>query len=233
MFLRPFLSIRNELDFNLRRLLPYGRAVRQAKPVDERLGEEIGQFLGGFDWGQGLATLDKREVLRVLDVGARNFATARPLHTLFHGQGYEAHVQGIEIDAYRRLADFRTRADYGHFHASKVPGARFHAMDFLNWKASAHVIFLLNPFVTLTPLLLWGLPRRHFRPDQTFNHAANLLKPGSGILVVSSPTAEEQKAAEALASEHFTLVERSTWTPSGDCVQSHPRLGALYRRKAA
>jgi len=227
MFLRPFLSIRNEFDFALRQLLPFGRGVQVPAPADVSFAAEIQAYLSGYDWQRVLPP--EKGALRVLDVGARNFAAAPALHALFSGLGYTPRIDGIEIDAYRRLLNLRTRADYGHFYAAQIPGARFHAQDFLEWKTPAEVICLLNPFVTLNPLLLWGLPRRHFRPEATFAHAASLL-PKGGILVTSSPTGAEQAVVGEFAQKYFTLVQTHQWTPPAGSVQTHPRLGGLYRR---
>lgn len=228
MFLRPFLSVRNELDFALRALLPFGLPVRQPKAIDLRFAAEVTEFLQLFDWPRLLPTQMTRP--RVLDVGSRNFATVLSLQKIFEGAGREASFEGIEIDAYRRLADFRTRADYGHYYAAQVPRARFHAMDFLHWTAPADVVFLLNPFVTIHPLLLWGLPGRHFRPERTFEHAASLLTPGQGLLVVSSPTEHEFAIASSLCEKNFRLREKQQWTPGAGAVQGYPRFGAVYQR---
>ncbi len=221
-------SFRNSFDFALRQLLQFGREVKHAPEVHTRFQKELEAFFCLFDWN---GSLPHQQRLRVLDIGARNFSLAPVFDSVFRGLGHEPEIHGIEIDAFRRLIDLRTRKDYGDFYAKQARCAQFHALDFLKWDLPADVIFALHPFVTPKPLLAWGLPLRHFRPEAFFAHAASLLSPEKGLLLVSNPTEEERRITQHLLSQDFELVETRDWKPGKRTVQGDPRLGGLYRRK--
>lgn len=222
------LSLRNTVDFVLRSLLRWGRRVDPQKlpRVDARVQGEIREFLDCFDPKVFVPLWD----IVACDVGARNFATGPVIDDFFAKLGISAEIHGIEIDAFRRLADLRTRADYGYYYARQMRRGFFHPTDFLRWDKQVDVAFVLNPFVTMEPLLDWGLPGRLFTPEKFFDHLVELIKP-TGLMVLSAPNEEEFAEALKLASERgFLTLQTVRWEPRADSAQRKPRLGVILRR---
>ena len=209
-------------------------------PVDQRLQEEFKQFLGLFDWQIILKSLESFAVavplavavppsaLTVADIGARNFAFAPILDAHFKALGYRPTIHGIEIDAYRRLINFHTRADYGHYYAKSIPSGQYHPIDFLKWNQPLQVGFLLNPFVTREALLAWGLPLSELQPVKIFHHAYSLLKPQKGVLVLSNIDEHEIGISYQIAKEAgFVIGEMKSWFPTTGTVTGLPRFGTI------
>ncbi len=197
-------------------------------PVDVRLQQECQQFLALFDWEPILKSFNPSLALTVADIGARNFAFAPTLDAHFMALGYQATIHGIEVDAYRRLIDFHTRADYGHYFAKSIRSGFYHPIDFLAWNYPLHVGFLLNPFVTREALLAWGLPLSELQPEKIFHHAYSLLKPQNGVLVLSNVDEDEIEISYEIAKKAgFVIGEAKSWFPNVDVKTALPRFGTI------
>lgn len=222
------VEIRNRLSFWLRAKLAFALDRDPTRPPpagDVRLQSELEELFALFDW-EGRV---RPGPLTVLDVGARIFAAAPVLDSLFRKLGGDPTVHGIEIDAQRRLADLRTRADWGRYYARRIPKGQYHAADFLDVNIQADAIFLMNPFVTPRPLQSWGLPLRYLAPQRLFSHARNLLSP-DGIFFFSSPSLPEFELASRLADQAgFHPLELRAWQPGPGTIQTQPRIAALCR----
>lgn len=219
-------SQRNAFDFALRSRITFGLKVEEVLPQDLQFQKEMDSFLALFDW-KGALQVHAGKSLKVLDVGARNFNLAPVFDSLFQEQGFLPEIHGIEIDAYRRLSNLRTRKDYADYFISKSSNAQFHACDFLKWETPADCVFALNPFVTEKPVLAWGLPLTLYKPEAFFEKAAQLLKAQCGHLFVTNPTEIEVAKTKEILKGNFQILEQHSWTsPSG----GRPRIGGLYRR---
>ncbi|MBI3359445.1 MAG: hypothetical protein HY037_07720 [Nitrospirae bacterium] len=198
-------------------------------PVDQRLQEEFKQFLGLFNWQPVIKVLRPFSVLTVADIGARNFAFAPILDEHFKAIGLQAIIHGIEMDAYRRLINFHTRADYGHYYAKSIASGQYHPIDFLTWNQPLQIGFLLNPFVTREALLAWGLPLSLLKPEKIFHHAYSLLRPQNGVLVLSNIDEHEIEISYQIAKDvGFVIGERATWFPqTGAPPTALPRYGTI------
>lgn len=219
-------DLRNRLDFFLRSRLRMGRAVDAARTEarDRPFQLEFDAFFRSFDWASALRERDPASHLRVADIGCRTFLFAPVLENNFRELGFETELHGVELDAYRRFTDFRTRADYGHFYATRVSRGRFHAIDAMDFREPLDVCFVLDPFVTEEPLMAWGLPRSRFRPQALFTHLASLLTEGS-VMITSNPDEEEYEITKAIAEQAgLVCVEERLWEP-GAGSDSSPRLG--------
>jgi len=235
-FLMEFLrSLKNQFDFFLRSQFRMGRSLPagfSTPSCDLALQDEVRSFIEIFPWEEELSRFSKNKALRVLDVGARNFSLAPMLDQFFFEKGYAAELHGIEVDGYRRMVDFRTRRDFGNFYAKKARRAQFHCMDFLDWKKPAEIIFLLNPFVSSSPTLAWGLPLTLLKPEKVFNHAAALIKDSKGLLVLSNPSKEEYEISLELAlGAGLTPLKKAEWQPSPESTQQRPRFGQLFTHR--
>ncbi len=229
-------SLRNSIDFLIRNQLPWGRSVseKNVHPETEQWQSELDEFLRLFKWNTALRGVGANRTLRVADVGAKTLVAGPVISRLFSevlgDLEKSTEVHGIEIDAFRRFTSFRTRNDYGKYFASQIPNGHFHAMDFLDWTKPLDAIFLLHPFVTLEPLLHWGLPKSKFKPNDLFKHAAKCLKHSeTATLLLSCPSEEELKLAHKLATENgFFALDWAQWLPTESSTQQQPRLGVLY-----
>ena len=224
-------SIRNGIDFILRSRVRWDMEIPIKTPVslvDQRLQEEFKQFLGLFHWQSILKDFDPLSVLTIADIGARNFAFAPILDEHFNALGYQTEIHGIEMDAYRRMINFHTRADYGHYYAKSIRSGQFHPMDFLMWQKPLQIGFLLNPFVAREALLSWGLPLSSLQPEKIFHHAYSLLKPQNGVLMLSNVDEHEIEISYQIAKKTgFIIGEARTWrTPTG-ASNALPRHGTI------
>jgi len=214
----------------------WGWRIPPNKPInatDHRVQQELYEFLRLFDWSSLRDSwCVPNHPLIIADIGARNFVLAPVLDRHFQELGCDVEIpeiHGIEIDAYRRLINFHTRADYGTHYAKSIRRGYFHPTDFLQWRRPLNIGFLLNPFVTIEPLLSWGLPCALFRPKEIFRHAYHLLKPQSGILILSNPDTEERDLSYKIAEEvGFSIGQSVLWEPD-DSAQTVPRYGTVLR----
>jgi len=224
-------SIRNGIDFTLRSHVRWGREIPMKTPVsliDQRLQEEFKQFLGLFHWQPILKPFDPLSVLTIADIGARNFAFAQVLDEHFKALGYQAAIHGIEMDAYRRMINFHTRADYGNYYAKSIRSGQFHPIDFLMWQKPLQIGFLLNPFVAREALLSWGLPLSSLQPEKIFHHAYSLLKPQNGVLILSNIDEHEIEISYQIAKKTgFIIGEARTWRTQTGAPNALPRHGTI------
>lgn len=184
-------------------------------------------FIENFPWPEAATP---NALLKVADIGCRTFFLAPALEAIFRRRGFLPEIHGIEVDAFRRLADFRTRKEYGDYFASLIPSGEFHAIDFLEWNEEVDVAFLLNPFVQERSVLAWGLPLRFLQPGALFAHCAHTLKE-NGLLLVSAPTVEEKEKSDHWARQAgFLPIKTAEWHPTPRSTQTRPRLGTLYRK---
>jgi hypothetical protein len=106
-------------------------------------------------------------------------------------------------------------------------------MDFLKWRKPLDLVLMLNPFVTKTPLMAWGLPLRHYAPAKLFSHAYERLKNQNGVMLLSSPFEDEFEIAKELAlNAGFGLGEEGTWHFSETTFQKQSRYGVVCYTRA-
>jgi hypothetical protein len=137
-------------------------------------------------------------------------------------------LNGIEIDAYRRFTNLRTRMDYGMYYSKLIRDGHYHPQDFLLWEKPLDFIFLLNPFVTVEALQAWGLPLKYLRPQKLFDHAFDLLAAQGGTLLLSSPSSEEHTLGRRIAKRSgFMLGKTRVWHSDDSKIQKQPRYGCF------
>ncbi len=221
-----FLNARRAFDFWLRTRVRVRRpGILRPSLTDQKLGEEVGNFLQLFHWPRGY----QKEPLRVVDVGAKNFFLAPQLERHFQSLHFDPEIVGIEMDAFRRYRTGWTRNDFGHLYAAQVNKGAYYALDFLNWHQPVDVALLLHPFVTLRALQAWGLPDGCFKPRVIMDHLRKVLAASQlQCLVISSPTERELAIVKTLAqASGFHVMENACWTPCHDSLQTQPRWGSL------
>ncbi len=221
-------SLRNSIDFALRDFFRFSLAPKPlaAPPGETEAAQEVSEFLKLFPWPE----TKSNQTLRVVDIGCRTFFLAPVLDQLFREKGFSPVVHGVEVDAFRRLRDFRTRKEWGEFFAVSIQNGAFHAADFLEWKEPVDAALLLNPFVLERSVLAWGLPLSFLKLEHMIEHCAKILTT-NGSLLVCAPTTEELFQCKRVA-EHcgFTQMHEGFWTPGPNAFQTRPRFGVLYRK---
>jgi SAM-dependent methyltransferase len=223
-------SLRNAVDFALRDFFRLSLAPKPIAPSreDAEAAREVSEFLKLFPWPEAQSP----KSLRVVDIGCRTFFLAPALDALFRERGFLPTVHGVEVDAFRRLSDFRTRKEWGDFFAASIGNGEFHAQDFLKWHKPVDAALLLNPFVLERSVLAWGLPLSFLRPASMVGHCAKILSPG-GRLLLGAPTSQELSMSVDLAEQNgFTPLHEACWVPSGRAVQTRPRFGVLLRARS-
>ena len=230
----PLVDLRNRLDFFLRSLLRFDLAVDATAVLahDAPFHAEFDSFFSMFTWEAALLGLRAKKTLVVADIGCRTFLYAPVLERRFAALGVDSILHGIEIDAYRRFTNLRTRNDYGRFYASRVSNGHYHPIDVRKFAEPLDVAFLLDPFVLPEPLVRWGLPTTTFAPTDIVTHVYDMLAPQQGVLVTSNPTDEEFAITKKLcAAAGFRLVEEHHWAAPEES-ESTDRLGILWTTAA-
>jgi len=105
-------------------------------------------------------------------------------------------LTGIEIDAYVRYAGFFTRRDFAETYMRQTgnPALTYSVRDFIACEGSGYAwITLFFPLVTRYQTLLWGLPLKHYAPDQMMMRASKALAPTGRLLVLCHSLAEHAR----------------------------------------
>lgn len=143
---------------------------------------------------------DKKNPLKILDIGSKNWFYASGEWSFFKygGEEREIFLDGIEIDAFRVYSDFHTRYDYAQFYIKNLPNTSYLAKDFLKHQEKYDFIIWFFPFVTEFPLLEWGLPLSKFKPAEMLKHASECLNKNGKILIVNQDEAEYEIQEELI-----------------------------------
>lgn len=155
------------------------------------------------------------EPRRVLDIGSRVFAYAGALHYFFlQRDGQSPCLTGIELDGYRRFSDLTTRADHARFHLKPYENSRYLVMDLLDLEEGFDTITWFFPFLTPTPILAWGLPLSHLKPQVLLAHARELLVDRGRLLVVNQSLEEGRIQDQLFADLNWPVLKPEHWSPS-------------------
>ena len=229
--IKKYKNIRNQIDFGLRSTFSIHRPIDAGynePALHTELKMELHDFLIGFDWEK--YTSPHSESKTIVDIGTRIFLTAEPLFQVFSFLKRQPKIHGVEIDCNRRVEGLKTRRSFGNYYAQRVPDAKYHGMDFLDWEGPMDIAVLLNPFVSELPHLAWGLPLSKLRPEQLFDHLVHRLTP-DGLVLLSNPSiAEQESSLQFLKSHGFTVLQKFNWYPTKTSAHKKPRYGVLLRK---
>lgn len=146
----------------------------------------------------------KYPTLRLLDVGAGNWAYAIALYQFFQYQQStkprKIYLTGIELDPYRIDADGYSNVDYALSYIDQIAShCRYQIQDVLEYHPPEpyDVILQFLPFVLQAAHLTWGLPLTYFRPLEQLTHLKTLIRPG-GVLVVANEVIQEYETQQQL-----------------------------------
>ena len=126
----------------------------------------------------------------VLDVGAKNFESALGIHAALAALGHDARLTGSEVDAFRVYDTLHSRCDAAEYYLSLLPSCargphRYLPGDVLRLQESFDLVTWIHPFLSVRPLLAWGLPKRLLMPERMLDHVFDRVRPGGLLLIVN------------------------------------------------
>jgi hypothetical protein len=197
---------------------------------------EILAYLEWLDYGFQFAPntflqlSSTEERLHWLDVGAKNWAYVEALYAFIATcqNGKPFRLNGIELDPNRRYISLKTRRQAAISYTQPLPWAHYHAGNLLDWREKTHIISHFLPFVFKEPLLAWGLPLAHFKPEALLAHQLSLLAPKGILLIVNQgeAEAEAQQGLLAQAAKEWPIgFESLGQLPASFIQYRYPRYG--------
>ena len=148
--------------------------------------------------------LPKIPITRALDIGSKNFAYAASLHQFLKiaCQQNTPSLLGIEIDTHRVYKNFYSRKAYADYYTNLLPNTRYLEGDILTIPLEDHfqIIFNFFPFIELSSLKNYRLPKKLFNPKALFTATYNLLAK-NGVFIMANTTKNELFLAERLLDE--------------------------------
>jgi hypothetical protein len=138
-------------------------------------------------------TLDpSKSSIKVLDIGSKNwfYATGQNHFFKYNHNEKEVFLTGIELDAFRVYTSLHSRYDSAMYHIRNLENTRYIAGDFLKHNEKYDYICCFFPFVIEEPLLHWGLPLKHFKPSDFFEHAYKSLNENGEMIIVNQDEEE-------------------------------------------
>lgn len=185
--------------------------------------------------GAALQAADPAALLAT-DVGSGAFQYATGLHQglRWHSGARQVVLRGVEIDGHGVYRDGHARVDHARAHAALAGNTvHYHVADFTVLRLPPQdVVTLLFPFVSLDPLLRWGLPLGLFRPRRLLRRAVAALRPG-GLLLVVNQTAAEAARLPGLLRGQPVVVEHTARLDSElvpYAARTADRVGTRLRR---
>lgn len=217
-----FQSLKNHFDFFLRQKISFSRKnyVEKNEPKSD-LPEQEKVLFENYDLAylksnstrqnylenlyiievlERYLPLEKKDVLKVLDIGCKNWFYAKGEYAFFKKHCENLVLEGIELDCNRLYYNFYSRAEAAKFHIKNLPNVKYLCGDFLeinaeNGQKYDYLIWIL-PFVFEEPLLKWGLPLTYFQPEKMLLHAKSLVKEDGIILVINQGEGEYKVQTE-------------------------------------
>ena len=160
---------------------------------------------------------------RSLDVGARHWPYLAAQRAAVPGAW-----DGVELEGHRRYRSLQTRESVARWRLRGWDDCRYHSGSVTALAGPYRLVTWFLPFVTITPLVLWGLRSEEFRPTELLAHTWGLLEPG-GLLLVTNQDEDEADAQGRLFAELGITAERLGPLPSPLSPFVHVRHGWLAR----
>ncbi|MBX3463726.1 MAG: hypothetical protein KF830_11175 [Planctomycetes bacterium] len=193
------------------------------------------RLTAGVDLGLG------PDAVRALDAGSGDFHYATALQRFLSRHGAQrpraVELLGCEIDGHGIYRDGHSRADHARAHAAladEPPGAvRYAVADAARLTLPPQdVVTLFFPFLTVYPLLQWGLPLSRWRPRRLLRRLVAALRPGGWLLVANQTAAEYERLGALLAD--LPMVRERAVPFASELVPEPERtvgqIGSLWRR---
>lgn len=142
----------------------------------------------------------RKQTLKVLDIGSKNWAYAKAEHAFFNKFTRQLTLDGIELDAYRVYTNFYSRYDAAKYYSQGLSGANYIVGDFLEHTGKYDFIIWVLPFISPFPHNCWGLPKKFFKPKDMLEKAFNDLT-DDGIMLIVNQGKDEYEIQQQLFDE--------------------------------
>lgn len=223
-----FSDLKNSFDFYLRNILNFSRKDFVEK--DSRLVERnIKENLYTKDILEKYFNKVKKENIKVLDIGSKNWFYAKGEHDFFSSFTDKFFLMGVEIDAYRLYSNFYNRYEVAKYHIKNLKNTKYIAGNLLDIKEKFDYIIWFLPFVLIEPHKMWGLPKKYFYPERLLNHAWSLLNEKGEMLIINQGVFEANAQRELLEKNNINYVDLGEIT--SDYFQyKNKRFGFLVKK---
>ncbi len=192
-----FENLRNSIDFFIRNKTKFSRKKFFENDL-ELLERNRSENLYTKDILSTYFSKTSKKSLRALDIGCKNWFYARGEHEFFKSFAEDLVLDGVEIDAHRLYSNFYSRYEVAKFYTQDLEGVNYIAGNLLNLKEKYDYITWFLPFVTIKPLVYWGLPKKYFCPEKLLRHAYSILNEGGEMLIINQGEEEAKVQKELL-----------------------------------
>ena len=200
-------DFKNNFDFYLRNKFHFSRKnfIEKNPKLIER---NVQENLYVKDVLEKYFKKNKKDFIKVLDVGSKNWFYARGEYEFFESLACKFSLDGVEIDAYRLYSNFYNRYETAKYYTKNLKNTNYIAGNLLDLKEKYDYIIWFLPFVTYKPHKIWGLPKKYFYPEKLLTHAYNLLCEQGQILIINQGEEEakiQKELLEKLGIQHNDL----------------------------
>ena len=223
-----FDDLKNSFDFYIRNKFHFSRKdfVEKNQLLIERNEKENLYIKDVLEKSFKKQNVD---VVRVLDIGSKNWFYAKGEYAFFADFAKEIFLDGVEIDAYRLYSNFYNRYEVAKYYTKDLKNINYIAGNLLDIDDKYDYIIWFLPFVLKEPHMMWGLPKKYFYPEKLLAHAVTLLKEKGQMLIVNQGEYEAQVQKELL--EKLDILYSDLEEISSEYFQyKHKRYGVLIHK---
>lgn len=221
-------DIRNNIDFFIRNKTKFSRknfVEKNPKLIARNIKEN--QYIQ--DILDNVLKKQTKQSLRILDIGCKNWFYATGEYNYFKKFCSNFVLDGVELDAYRLYSNFYNRYETAKYYTKNLENTNYIAGNLLDLKNKYDYIIWILPFVTINPLIYWGLPKKFFQPTQLLEHAYNLLNDNGQMLIVNQGEIEYNQQKILLEKLKIPFIELGEIT-SIYFEYEKPRYGYLIKK---
>ena len=201
-----FTDFKNTIDFFIRNKTKFSRKnfVEKDKNLIERNIRENEYYR---DILVRFFKKNLKQNLKILDIGSKNWFYAKGEFDFFSSFSSNFFLKGVELDAHRLYSNLYSRYEVAKYHIKNLKNVEYLADDLLNIEEKFDYIAWFLPFITLKPLVFWGLPKKFFKPEKMLLHAYNLLSKNGQMLIINQGKKEAQIQKELLEKLGIKFLE--------------------------
>ena len=204
-----FEDLRNSFDFFLRNKTRFSRKNFVEKN-EKLIQRNILENLYTKDVLEECFSKIDKDTIRILDIGCKNWFYAKGEYDFFQSFCKNISLDGVEIDPHRLYSNFYSRYEVAKFYTKDLKNTNYICGDLLDIKERYDYIIWFLPFVSIEPLIYWGLPKKLFCPKKLLAHAHSLLKEDGQMLIIN------QGEKEARIQEEILKKINASYIPLGE-----------------